>query len=141
MLFTSTLSWPLAFLVYLCKLLCLKYVLPTNGSLSAQKSTIFFILFSPGYIKSTSNILTHPLLHPIHSDLLPHTINLYPLPTLSKTLSRSFQSVSLSSPSPSEGLYPTTTTHILTLENLNLTHRIPEQAYPKSIAVLCHTMF
>ena len=62
-------------------------------------------------------------LSPIYPFRSPRLHNLYPLLTLSRILSISFQSPSLSSPSPSLGVIPHHQTN-LTLENLNLTQRI-----------------
>ena len=67
----------------------------------------------------------------------PSTHNLYPLPILFTTLSKSFQNLTRFSFSPSVGPY-TTTARNVTLGNLNLTHRILELTYPKSITALCH---
>ena len=137
MLFISPPSQQLATLVYLCKPLFLKYVLPIHISLSAQNSTTSLpLLFSPGTPKAP--VLPSLTSSPIHPFTFPKIHNLYPF-LLYPTLSISFQNTFLSSPSPSERLYPTTT-QTLTLENLNLIQRILELTHPKSITALCYTL-
>ena len=112
MLFISAPSWPLATLVYLCKLLCLKYMLPTHSLLSVQNfTTLLPLSFSPGTSKTP--VMPALVLSPIYPFISPRMNNLYPFPTLSRILSMSFQKLSLSSPSPSLGPNPTTTQTII----------------------------
>ena len=89
----------------------------------AKLHTLLPLSFSPGTPKApVMPALGLSLIHPFRS---PRMHNQYPFPTLSRVLPMSFQNVFLSSPSPSLGLYPTTT-QTLTLENLNLLQRILE---------------
>ena len=112
-------------------------MLLTHSSLSAQKSTTLLpFLFSPGTPKAT--VIPALTVSPIHLFRSSSTLNLYQFPTLSTVLSKSFQNLSLFSPIPSLGLYPTTT-QTLTLQNLSLIHRILEVTHPKSITSLYHT--
>ena len=71
MLFISIPSWPFATLVYLCKLLLLKYMLPTHSPLYSQNSTILVpLLFSPGTPKTpVMPTLVLPPIHPFRSPL------------------------------------------------------------------------
>ena len=87
------------------------------------------LTFSPG-TQNPSIMPTPTYLQPNHSDLLAHITYshylLYPQPI------KSFQNLSLS-----VGLYTTTTTETLTLENLNLTYSIPELTHSKPITAHC----
>ena len=63
--FTSILSWPLVTLVYLCKLLCLKYVLPTETPFQPTTLPFFFHYhFLPRNSKSTGYTGSHPITSP-----------------------------------------------------------------------------
>ena len=112
MLFIPITSYPLATLVYLCKLKM--GVTHTHSYFCAKlhSSTIIILSWNSN---STSYAGFRP---PIHSFRSPRIYNPYPLPTLSRFLPMSFKNLSLSS-SPSLGPYPTTT-QTLTFENLNL---------------------
>ena len=131
MLITYTLFWPLATLVYLGKLLCLKYVLPTHNTLSAKK----FIIFP-----ETPNLPVIPvfILSPTHPFRSLSSHNLYLMlshlqPCLSRSRSFPFLNITFQwghTPPPP---------HTLTFENMNLTHRTLELIHPKSITALCHT--
>ena len=125
--FNSTLSWSLATLVYLCKLLYSKYVLPKHSPLSPQMTELhhssIIILFCNSKEKKVISALPP---FPIHLFRSHSNHNIYPFPTLSTILSKSFQNLSLSSPFPSLGPY---TTQTLILEILNLIHRILSKVY------------
>ena len=120
MFFISTLSWPLAILVYLRKLLCMKYELSKHSSLSVQYPTFLLPMsFSPGTPKAPVmpvHFLSH--IHPFRS---PRMHDLYPFPMLSSVMPVSFQNMSLLQ--HSLGPYPITT-QTLTLKNFNVIQRL-----------------
>ena len=111
---------------------------PHTAPFQHRTPPLFSHFCSPGTPKNTS--YTDSTLFSIHLLRSCKTHNLYQFPTLSIVLSMSFQNLSLSSSFPSLGLYPTITQK-LTLENLNLIHRILELTHLKSITALCHTSF
>ena len=122
MLFTSTPSKHLATLVNSSAQVKLSHIQPPFSTEMNHASSI--IIFSWNSKNTNYAALTRSPTY--HSDL-------YPLPTLSTTLSRSFQNLSFSSQSPSVGPQPTTT-H-------TLTHMILELTHPKSITALRYTSF
>ena len=86
MLFTSIRSWTLATLVYLSKLLCLKYVLPKHSPLSAQYSTTLLLL-SFSYGTQLAPDMPSLILSPIHPFRSPRLEYLYPKSFLIFTIS------------------------------------------------------
>ena len=122
--------WPLPTLLQL-RNVCMHY-------LHIEKSiTLLPLSFSP--VTPNPPVMPAFILSPTHPFRSSNTHHLYPIPTLSTTLSNSYHNLSLSSPSPSVRPY-TFTTHTLIPENVNLTHRALEFTHLKSVP-LWHTSF
>ena len=124
--------------MYLCTLLCLKYVLLPQSPLSSQNcNTLLPLSFSPGTPKAP--VMPSLVLSAIHPFRSPRMHNLYPFPTLSRVLSMSFQNLFFTI-SFIGVIHHHHTNQILTLKTLNLIHGILELTHPKFITALCHIL-
>ena len=109
---------------------------PYTVSFLLRTPLLLYYYHSPGTPKAP--VIPDLILSPIHLFRSPRMHSLYPFPTLSRSLSMSFQNLSLSSPSPSLRPYNYT---IFSPWKLELIQRILKLTHSKSTTALCHTLF